>query len=139
MKPLEAVLSADGVTGLSAEREYFSHTTQKIEKIVTMSFFEDLKETSTSLLNQLGLAWWLQIVTEEPLCTYYFGPFISAKEAEKAQSGYIEDLEHEETQGITVNIKRCQPKELTIFEDELFDFDSRISPTISHFAQVYSR
>ena len=92
----------------------------------TMSFYKDLKEISTFLLERLGLAWWAEVVTAQPDCTYYFGPFSSVKEAEFAQQGYIEDLEQESAQGIAVTIKRCRPKELTIFDDELTG--SGISP-----------
>ena len=56
------------------------------------------------------------VVTE---CIYYFGHFTSVQEAEFAQQGYIEDLEQESAQGIDVTIKRCRPKKLTIFEDDL--------------------
>ncbi len=83
-----------------------------------MDFSKTLKEFFASILEQLGLAWWLEVITKQPQCTYYFGPFTSVKEAEFFQSGYIEDLEQEEAKGITVVSKRCQPKELTIFENE---------------------
>ena len=36
--------------------------------------------------------WWLEIITKEPYCIYYFGPFDSLKEAQLEQGGYIEDL-----------------------------------------------
>ncbi len=66
-------------------------------------------------LEQSELAWWVKIDTAQPLCTYYFGPFVSTKEAELAQSGYVEDLEQEEAQGISIQIEWCQPNELTLF------------------------
>ena len=84
-----------------------------------MKYSEMVKEPFTSVLQQLGLAWWVEIVTDKPQCTYYFGPFASAKKAELDLPGYIEDLQQEEAQRITVVSKRCQPKELTIFEYEL--------------------
>lgn len=74
-----------------------------------------IEDAFTSGLEQVGLAWWIQIVTTNPKCTYYFGPFMSAKEAEMARSGYVEDLEAEAAEGISVQIYQCQPKELTIF------------------------
>ncbi len=67
----------------------------------------------------LEFAWWAEIFTKQPCCTYYFGPFASAKEADLAKSGYIEDLVQEKAQGITVQIKLCEPLDLTIFQDEL--------------------
>ena len=77
------------------------------------------------------MAWWVEIVTDKPLCTYYFGPFANAKEAELAYPGYIEDLEQEKAVLIAVVSKRCQPKELTICEDELGEsLESQISQTL---------
>jgi Domain of unknown function (DUF1816) len=70
-----------------------------------------------SLLNRLGLAWWIELTTRTPSCVYYFGPFASSKEAEAELPGYLEDLEHEGAQGIQAVVKRCQPAELTIYED----------------------
>lgn len=83
-----------------------------------------MKEFLISLLNLLGFACWIEVVTDKPNCTYYFGPFISTSEAKDALSGYIEDLEHEGAQGIKVEIKRCRPINLTIF-DELGEMASR--------------
>ena len=58
--------------------------------------------------------WWVEIQTKNPQCTYYFGPFETAVEARGSQDGYLEDLRQEQAQIITVEIKQCQPKELTI-------------------------
>jgi Domain of unknown function (DUF1816) len=74
-------------------------------------------EIWTNTLDFLGQAWWVEVSTTQPKCTYYFGPFVDAKEAEKAISGYIEDLESESAQGIQVQIKRCKPERLTIDHD----------------------
>ncbi|MGB3491878.1 MAG: DUF1816 domain-containing protein [Elainellaceae cyanobacterium] len=71
----------------------------------------------TSLLQALGLAWWVEIKTEQPQCTYYFGPFASSSEAEAARGGYVEDLEKENAQGIRVSIRRGKPDQLTIFDE----------------------
>lgn len=68
--------------------------------------------------NQKDFAWWVEVVTAQPKCTYYFGPFASAEEARRSESGYVEDLEKEGSKGITVQVKWCQPKELTIAEEE---------------------
>lgn len=83
-----------------------------------MQLSERIEEVFTSYLDKLGLAWWLEIVTDWPACTYYFGPFVSAKEADIACSGYLEDLEEEGVQGIAVAIKQCQPVDLTIEREE---------------------
>lgn len=76
-----------------------------------------MKELWINLLETLGLAWWIEIVTESPQCTYYFGPFASSQDAESAKAGYIQDLEGEGAQGIRVSIERHNPDNLTIYED----------------------
>lgn len=75
-----------------------------------------MKELLTSFLDFLGLAWWVEIATAQPRCTYYFGPFSSSAQAHEAKPGYIEDLERENAQGISVTVKRCKPTNLTIDE-----------------------
>jgi hypothetical protein len=62
--------------------------------------------------------WWLEIRTQLPPCTYYFGPFKSAKEAKQHQPGYIDDLLSEQAVGLATKIKQCQPEILTIFDEE---------------------
>lgn len=76
-----------------------------------------MKELSIDVLNGLGLAWWAEITTQTPRCTYYFGPFMTKQAAEAATGGYIEDLEREAAEGITIVYKRCKPRNLTVFED----------------------
>jgi hypothetical protein len=82
-----------------------------------MKLAEQIEEAFTFYLEKLGVAWWVEIVTAEPPCTYYFGPFMSAKEAELYRGGYVEDLEGEDARGIAVYIHRCQPKQLTVASD----------------------
>ncbi|NJL82902.1 MAG: DUF1816 domain-containing protein [Chloroflexaceae bacterium] len=77
-----------------------------------------MKEQLTAILDALGLAFWIEILTEQPRCTYFFGPFLTRGEAEASQSGYLEDLEVEGATEIRVNIKRCKPENLTIFDEE---------------------
>lgn len=76
-----------------------------------------MKELLINLLNFFGLAWWVEIVTATPRCTYYFGPFLTAKEATAEKIGYMEDLESEGAQGLSVTIKRCKPSKLTIMDE----------------------
>jgi hypothetical protein len=76
-----------------------------------------MNELLTNLLNLFGLAWWVEVITETPNCTYYFGPFLSAKAATVAKSGYVEDLEQEGAQGIKVMLKRFKPTKLTVADD----------------------
>ncbi|CAD5968755.1 hypothetical protein PCC9214_03669 [Planktothrix tepida] len=86
----------------------------------------NMKELLTSLLNAFGFAFWVEILTETPNCTYYFGPFMTQQEAQTSQFGYLEDLEAEGAQGIKVRIKRCKPNTLTIAED----LGNRVEPWI---------
>lgn len=84
-----------------------------------MNLLETIKESLISSLEQLGMAWWVEIVTDQPKCIYYFGPFATLNEAQSNQAGYIEDLEHEEAQDIAVTHKRGKFSELTIESEEL--------------------
>lgn len=77
----------------------------------------NMTEKFLQLLDLLGLAFWVEIGTAVPRCTYYFGPFLAKSEAESAKEGYLEDLLGEGAQGIQVQVKRCKPKNLTIFDD----------------------
>ncbi|OUL30959.1 DUF1816 domain-containing protein [Nostoc sp. 106C] len=95
------------------------------------TIWDDLKETLISTVNNLGLAWWVEIVTQNPRCTYYFGPFLSSVDANLAIKGYIEDLETEGAQGIIVNVKRCKPDALTIAEDLGERIDRKVKPAFS--------
>jgi Domain of unknown function (DUF1816) len=78
----------------------------------------NIQDIWSSALHLVGQAWWVEITTERPHCTYYFGPFTSAVEADAAKIGYVEDLESESAQGIQVTIKRCKPAQMTIDYDD---------------------
>ena len=82
-----------------------------------MKLAQRIEEVFTSELEKLGLACWVEITTANPKCTYYFGPFMNISEAETAQVGYIEDLQQEGSESISVRVKRCQPAEHTIVSD----------------------
>jgi len=104
----------------------------KLFKIIINNFLETTEEILMSYLEKMGMAWWVEIVTKKPDCKYYFGPFASHREAQLSQLGYIEDLERERPQLIAIEIKQCQPKELTIFEEEWINkIDRNISRDIS--------
>jgi Domain of unknown function (DUF1816) len=91
-----------------------------------------MKELLTTLLEIIGLAYWLEITTEHPQCTYYFGPFISREEAIAAQSGFLEDLAGEGAANIRVNLKRCPtPDELTIFDESEAMVKKNLIPAFS--------
>ncbi|MEY2984706.1 MAG: hypothetical protein RLZZ568_1323 [Cyanobacteriota bacterium] len=76
-----------------------------------------MKELWLRFLSQLGLAYWVEITTSHPHCTYYFGPFISRASADDAHLGYVEDLKGEGAQDIQIVIKQCKPTDLTIFDE----------------------
>lgn len=76
-----------------------------------------MKQLLTSSLNALGLAWWVEIKTENPTCLYYFGPFGREESARAHEPGYVEDLEREGALAIKTSVKRCKPTELTVFDD----------------------
>lgn len=90
-----------------------------------------MKEILTNIQELLGLAFWVEIITENPRCTYYFGPFASQKEAQGASSGYIEDLQNEGAVNIAVKVERMKPTELTIFDDLGETSDRERFPTLS--------
>jgi hypothetical protein len=91
----------------------------------------NMKELLINLMNTFGLAFWVKISTESPKCIYYFGPFMTLKDAQISQTGYIEDLEVEGAQGIKVNIKRCKPNTLTIAEDLGKRVEQSVIPLLS--------
>ncbi len=68
-------------------------------------------------MQDMSTDWWTKIITMEPNCTYYFGPFSSYDEAQVAYPGYIEDLNHEGAKGLIVVIQRCEPDVLTIYDE----------------------
>lgn len=76
-----------------------------------------MKELLLKLMDSLGFAFWVEIVTENPHCTYYFGPFAGKNEAETAKAGYVEDLQGEGAAIASLQVKRCQPGQLTIYDD----------------------
>ncbi|MGB3532043.1 MAG: DUF1816 domain-containing protein [Microcoleaceae cyanobacterium] len=90
-----------------------------------------MKEILISILNFFGLAIWVKIDTENPICTYYFGPFLTKKEAIAEQQGYREDIESEDATIAQVKIKRCKPLNLTVLEPGQTLITQRI---ISHFS-----
>lgn len=67
-----------------------------------------------SLRHPSEQAWWVEISTAVPLCTYYFGPFDSQKAARDSRTSYVNDLHQEEARGIVALVKQCQPDRLTI-------------------------
>ena len=85
-----------------------------------------MKDILLNLSRTVGLAYWVEIDTELPRCTYYFGPFLKIKSAKAAQIGYVEDLKQEEALGITVSIDHFKPQELTVCDDLVEMFDPKV-------------
>jgi hypothetical protein len=103
-----------------AEGKYFSLSTFIVNLILNRKMpmkLGKIGEIWTNTLDFLGQAWWIEISTTQPKCTYYFGPFADEKEADSAMKGHIEDLESESAQGIQAVVKRCKPERLTIDHD----------------------
>ncbi len=90
------------------------------ENVFTMTTKDnttDLSSRFAEFYNRLGLAWWVEVKTSSPVCIYFFGPFISQKDAEEALPGYVEDLESEQAQTIVTDVKRCKPTQLTVCDE----------------------
>ncbi len=87
--------------------------------VVNENLQEGVREVFLSFLENIGRAVWVEIVTTDPVCTYYFGPFSGEPEAREATIGYIEDLKSEGALGIEVrSVKRSRtPEVLTIFDE----------------------
>ena len=79
--------------------------------------WNNLKEFLINIFHNFGFAWWVEVVTQNPRCTYYFGPFLS--------------LEQEGAQGIIINVKRCKPNALTIADDLGERIDRKVKPVFS--------
>jgi hypothetical protein len=76
----------------------------------------------------LRLSWWIEVFTAHPLCIYYFGPFETKQEAQVAQEGHLEDLRSEGAEIMSMQTSFSQPRRLTIYEDELTNYDLELVP-----------
>ena len=77
-------------------------------------------------LNTYHQAWWIEILTAQPKCTYYFGPFAGAWEAELASKCFVEDLEGEFAQDIKIKIDRHRQPDLLTIEHDSFALAERL-------------
>lgn len=75
------------------------------------------------------LGWWIEVFTSRPLGIYYFGSFENRLEAEWAKLGCIVNLEIQGRKVLDANIKQCQPRELSLTDDQLKDSDFKFFPT----------
>ncbi len=89
-----------------------------------------MKNFLSNLFSSFSKPWWVEISTSNPRWLYYFGPFDTENEAALHKGGYIEDLEQEGAQQISVTLKCCPaPAHLTVDYTE---------PSSSVTAPVYS-
>lgn len=65
------------------------------------------------------LGWWVEILTAQPLCLYYFGAFASQQEAESHQAGFVDDLLQENAIILSTNLQFFQPIHITLIGDDL--------------------
>lgn len=75
----------------------------------------EIEARLASQLEPLGLAYWVEVVTDTPHCLYYFGPFATRRQAKLSEPGYLEDLEQEGAHVLLTKIQRCRPHALTVF------------------------
>ena len=61
--------------------------------------------------NNLGLAWWAKIETDQPSITYWFGPFITKHSLKENMSSFINDLSDEGSKNIKYSLVRCKKEE----------------------------
>jgi len=79
-------------------KSYVSILNLKLFQLIINKFLENTEEFFMSYLEKTGKAWWVKIMTKNPDYLYYFGLFVSHREAQLSQLGYIEDLERERPQ-----------------------------------------
>lgn len=68
------------------------------------------------VFNSPQAPYWIEIKTENPTCTYYFGHFDNPLSAKLMQQGYIKDLIEEDAVIVSVKLKQCEPDSLTVME-----------------------
>lgn len=90
-----------------------------------------MKDIWLKFLEITGKAFWVEVKTAKPACTYYFGPFASEQEATEACPGYVEDLKDEGAEGIETSIQQMKPAALTIDHSLGESTDHEIIPTLS--------
>ena len=61
--------------------------------------------------NKLGLAWWAKIQTENPIATYWYGPFLTKRSLKENLVSFIEDLKEEGSEDVRHTIVRCKKDE----------------------------
>ncbi|MEM9148875.1 MAG: DUF1816 domain-containing protein [Cyanobacteria bacterium P01_F01_bin.3] len=75
-----------------------------------------MKKPLSQPTSQFLESWWVELSTQSPRCDYYFGPFASHGEAVRAQPGYVEDLEQEGSEVLTLSVLCRRPPEVLTVE-----------------------
>lgn len=65
-----------------------------------------------------GREWWVEVDTDSPKRTYYFGPYETKDEASNNTNGYIKDLEKKGAKKISINIKQGRKDSQLTASDE---------------------
>ena len=79
-----------------------------------MTRIDDLsgsKKLIRNLGNKLGIAWWAKIETQDPIATYWYGPFLTKRSLKENMSSFIKDLNDEGSTNIKQSIMRCKREE----------------------------
>ena len=61
--------------------------------------------------NNLGLAWWAKVETDQPCITYWYGPFLTKRSLKDNISFFIKDLSDEGSTNIQYSLVRCKKEE----------------------------
>ncbi len=70
------------------------------------------------MVSARGREWWVEVETDSPKRTYYFGPYDNKDEASNNTSSYITDLEKKGAKNIRINIKQGrEPSQLKASEE----------------------
>ena len=72
----------------------------------------------TQPMNGRGEEWWVEVHTDLPKRTYYFGPYESKDKAYDNTKGYVADLKKKGSKKISINIKQRQQSTQLTATDE---------------------
>ena len=92
-------------------------TSSKCSNVALLNNNETAPIKSNNSAHELG--WWITILTAQPLCLYYFGPFTFCQEAESIQDRFIEDLRQENALILCTHIRFLQPSQVTVTGTDL--------------------
>ena len=82
-----------------------------VQNLTRIDGLSDQKNLIRNFGNKLGLAWWAKIETDQPSCTYWFGPFITKRSLKQNMASFIKDLSEEGSENIKHSLVRCKKEE----------------------------